>query len=292
MIIVKLIGGLGNQMFLYAIARSLAYIKQTDFKMDITGFESYSLRKYELGNFNIVEHFANSKEIQKFKEKKPFLSAFFGKIFVHSPNSKYHYYKEKKIFNYDPMVFELKGNIYLDGYWQTEKYFKNIENVIINEFTVKTEPDAKNKDLLYKIKSCNAAVAIHVRRRDFVTNPQTESFHGTCSLNYYRKCVDIIAKRIDNPYFFIFSDDPKWTKENLKIGFPSIFISHNGPNKGYEDLRLMSHCKHFIIANSSFSWWGAWLSRNSNKIVLTPKRWFRKEGINTTDLIPEGWIRI
>lgn len=291
LIITKLIGGIGNQMFQYAIARSIAHTKQTDFKMDISGFESYALRKYELGNFNIVEHFANSKEIQKFKEKKSCFSAFFRKIFPHSPNSEDHYYKEKESFDYDPMVCELKGNLYLEGYWQTEKYFKNIESVIRNEFTVRTESERKNKDLLCKIKNCNA-VAIHVRRGDFVTDPQTESFHGTCSLDYYNKCVDIIAKRINKPYFFIFSDDPKWTKENLQIDFPTTYISHNAPNKEYEDLRLMHHCKHFIIANSSFSWWGAWLSRNPNKIVLAPKRWLRKEGINAKDLIPEGWIRI
>ena len=121
MIITKLIGGIGNQMFQYAIARSIANTNQTDLKMDITGFESYALREYELGHFNIIEHFATTEEIQRYKEKKSFPAAFFGKLFQNSQD--YRYYKEKA-FNYDPGVFKLKGNVYLDGYWQTEKYDK------------------------------------------------------------------------------------------------------------------------------------------------------------------------
>lgn len=291
MIITKLIGGIGNQMFQYAIARSIAYTNQTDFKLDITGFESikppYTPREYELGIFNIIELFATTDEIQRYKEKKSLVTAVFEKIVPPG----YHYYYEKKKFNYDPGVFELKGDIYLDGYWQTEKYFKGIENVILNDFTVKTEPAERNKALLYKIKNCNA-VAVHIRRGDYASNPQASSSHGTCSLEYYRKCVDLIVKRVSDPHFFIFSDDSQWTIEHFKIDLPTTFISHNEPSKGYEDLRLMRHCKHFIIANSSFSWWGAWLSRNSDKIVLAPKRWLRKEGISTEDLIPEGWIMI
>lgn len=278
-------------MFQYAIARSIAYTNQTDFKLDISGFESlkppYTPREYELGNFNISEHFATTDEIQRYNKKKSLVTTVFEKIFPPG----YHYYYEKKKFNYDPEVFKLKGDIYLEGYWQTEKYFENIENVILNDFTVKTEPAEKNKALLDKIKNCNA-VAVHIRRGDYVTNPQTESFHGSCDLSYYRKCVALIVKRVSDPHFFVFSDDPKWAKENLQIDFPATFSSHNGPDRGYEDLRLMRHCKHFIIANSSFSWWGAWLSRNSDKIVVAPKRWMRKEDIVTKDLIPDGWLSI
>jgi len=292
--ITKLIGGLGNQMFQYAVARSLSVIKQTGFKMDVSGFElvkpPYTPRRYELNYFSIIENFASNEEIQMFKGKKANLSVFLGKIFSILQNHTYHYYSEKK-FNYDPDVFELKGNIYLDGYWQTKKYFKNIKYIIKNDFTVKTEPDEKNKELINKIKNCNA-VSVHVRRGDYVEVPLTSSIHGTCGLDYYKKSIDLITERINNPHFFIFSDDTKWTKENLKIGFPTTYVTHNGPDKGYEDLRLMSNCRHFIIANSSFSWWGAWLSDNLDKIVLAPERWFMKEGMDTKDLIPEGWIKV
>ena len=296
MIITKLIGGLGNQMFQYAVARSLSVIKQTDFKIDISGFElvkpPYTPRRYELNHFNIVENFASKREI-KMVHRKEYLSSFLERIFPLQKfpflqNHTYHCYGEKKWFNYDQDIFKLKGDIYLDGYWQTEKYFKNIEDIIRRDFTVKTEPDEKNKDILNEIKNCNA-VSVHVRRGDYVTSPLTSSIHDTCSLDYYKKCIDLIAEKADKSHFFIFSDDAKWTKENLKIDFPTTYIAHNGPDKGYEDLRLMSNCRHFIIANSSFSWWGAWLSNNPNKIVLAPERWFRKECMDTNDLIPEGW---
>lgn len=174
MIITKLIGCIGNQMFQYAIARSIAHANQTDLKIDITGFKTYSLREYELDHFNIIEHFATTEEIQRYKEKKSCCTAFLGKLFLNSQD--YRYYKEKA-FNYDPGVFKLKGNVYLDGYWQTEKYFKDIEDIIKNDFTVKTEPDEKNRELLNQIKNCGA-VAVHMRRGDYVTNPKTKSIYS------------------------------------------------------------------------------------------------------------------
>ncbi len=290
MIITRLIGGLGNQMFQYAIARCLSIVNKVEFKMDITGFELlnplYTQRKYELHHLNIVENIATPKEIKRFKQKI-FISKIFKKII---PSSKiYYYYTEKKGFKFDPEVFKLK-NIYLEGYWQTEKYFKNIEDVIRKEFSVKIPIDKKNEELLEKIKSCNS-VAVHVRRGDYVTNPIHAEFHGTCGLEYYKKCVNIIEEKVKNPYFFIFSDDNEWTKKNLKFNFPMDYVTWN-IGKDYEDLRLMSNCKHFIISNSSFGWWGAWLSNNSNKIVLAPKKWFKDEKRDTFDLIPDKWIRI
>lgn len=295
LIITKLIGGLGNQMFQYAIARSIAHTRKADLKIDISGFEltgpQCTPRRYELNHFSIVENFANNKETQRFIGKKARLLTFFGKTLPILENYTYHYYIEKKNFNYDQDVFESKGNIYLDGYWQTEKYFKNIKDVIKNDFTIKTKQDEKNNSLLKKIKNCDA-VAVHVRRGDYVTSPLASSICGTCSLDYYKKGVGIIVKRVHEPHFFIFSDDPEWAKKNLKIDFPTVYVTHNGADKGYEDMRLMSNCKHFVIANSSFSWWGAWLSCNPNKIILAPRKWFKKGDVDTKDLIPKGWTRI
>ena len=188
-------------------------------------------------------------------------------------------------------MFELKGDIYIEGYWQTEKYFKNIEHTIKKDFTFKTKPDKNNQSLLNQIKNCNA-VAIHVRRGDYVKNPVANRILGVCNLDYYNKCINLIIRKINNPHFFIFSDDPKWTINNLNIDFPATYVSHNGSDKGYEDLRLMSNCKHQIIANSSFSWWGAWLNNNPNKVVMAPKKWFNDLSINTEDLIPESWVKI
>ena len=136
------------------------------------------------------------------------------------------------------------------------------------------------------------AVAIHVRRGDYISNQNTTEFHGICSLDYYHKAIDEIISKVNDPHFFVFSDDPEWTQENLKIDAPTTYVAHNSSDKNYEDLRLMSLCNHFIIANSSFSWWGAWLSRNESKIVIAPSRWFQDIKYNDSDRLPEEWKRI
>lgn len=294
MIITRLIGGLGNQMFQYAIARSIAHVNKTDIKLDVSVYESHEgwialPRHYELKNLNIIENVANMREIEEIKGKNRRFQSILEKIPFRSSNRLNCYYKEKEEFYCDSKVFGLKGSIYLEGYFQTEKYFKNIEELIKNDFMVRTEADETNQSLLDKIRSSNA-VAVHVRRGD---NTPTDSIHGVCSSNYYRKGIEIIAEEIADPHFFIFSNDAKWAKRNLQTHFPSTYVSHNGIDKGYEDMRLMRNCKHFLIANSTFSWWGAWLSRNPDKIVLAPKRWFKKPGYrNTRDLIPESWRQI
>jgi hypothetical protein len=177
--------------------------------------------------------------------------------------------------------------VYLAGCWQSERYFKDIEDVIRREFTVKIKPDANNERTTALINSVNA-VSLHIRRDDYVTNQR----HGTCALAYYQQAVEIISRKVSSPYFFVFCDDILWAKENLKLKYPTVFISHNDAAKDFEDLRLMTQCSHHITANSTFSWWGAWLNKKYDKIVIAPGKWFNDEGINTKDLIPEGWIRI
>ncbi|MCK4744844.1 alpha-1,2-fucosyltransferase, partial [Candidatus Parcubacteria bacterium] len=190
--------------------------------------------------------------------------------------------------HFDSKILKLIGNIYLDGYWQSEKYFKNIENSIRKEFTLKNDLQLKAKKLLRKIKNTES-ISIHIRRNDYISHKPANQYHGVCHLSYYKKAINVIIKKIDDPHFFVFSDDIDWCKKNLKIKFPTIFVEGN---KDYEDLILMSKCKHNIIANSTFSWWGAWLNNNPNKIVIAPKKWFRKKSINTKDLIPKTWIKI
>ena len=149
----------------------------------------------------------------------------------------------------------------------------------------------KDKEIGGNISSCES-VSLHIRRGDFVSNARTSTIHGTCNLNYYYRCVEEITKNVKNPHFFIFTDDTGWVSKNVKLSYPATVIDHNGRKKSYEDLMLMSLCSHNIIANSSFSWWGAWLNRNPNKMVFAPLRWFAKDDISTRDLIPEKWRRI
>ncbi|MFH0972649.1 MAG: alpha-1,2-fucosyltransferase, partial [Patescibacteria group bacterium] len=185
-------------------------------------------------------------------------------------------------------ILKLKDDIFLDGYWQTEKYFKDIEDIIRSEFTLKTEYSNLNPELIAKISSCNS-VSMHIRRGDYITNQNTNEFHGICFLDYYKKAINLIAEKFPNPTIFIFSDDLKWCKENIKIKYPIVFVKGN---KNYEDLIMMSKCSHNIIANSSFSWWGAWLNNNPNKIVIAPQKWLNNPNINYSDIIPSTWIKI
>jgi hypothetical protein len=194
-------------------------------------------------------------------------------------------------FPYDPNILKCNNHVYLEGYWQTEKYFKDIKEIILRDFTIVEEPDPRNKTMADQIRG-SESVSIHVRRGDYVTNPTTNAYHGTCSEDYYKKAIQIIKNRVHKPQFFIFSDDLTWVREHLDIGYPTVFVDFNGPDKDYEDLRLMSLCQNHIIANSSFSWWGAYLGSDPGKIVIAPKRWFKKTDIITSDLLPESWIQL
>jgi len=293
MIIVRLVGGMANQMFPYATGRHLAHRLGTDLKLDISGFRVYETRKdiafrrYSLNGFNIVEHFASPEEIKALTvRQKNLLEKFFRKKAGH-PKS---YIKEKQR-HFDPSILDLKGDLYLDGNWASPKYFENIESMIKNDFTFRTPPCGKNIDLINIIQKTNA-VSIHVRRGDYAWNAKVNSYHGLCSLEYYQRAVKHVAERITSPHFFIFSDDPDWIRDNMHWDWPTIIIDHNGPLQEHEDLRLMSLCRHNIIANSGFSWWAAWLNKNPAKMVIAPEKWVAVAKHDTSTLVPQNWIRM
>ncbi|HRH22403.1 MAG TPA: alpha-1,2-fucosyltransferase [Candidatus Paceibacterota bacterium] len=294
MIIVKLSGGLGNQLFQYAFARAVSKKLNTDFKLDATPFETYyKLHKYALNHFNLTEKLAKRSDMFGFvwiRERHKFFDTFYRYLRLKSKLMPFYYPEQR--FDFDPNVFK-KDNMYFDGFWQTEKYFKNIENELKEEMTLKKPLSPYSQSVLDQIQKTNA-VCLHIRRGDYVTNASTNAVHGTCSLEYYERAIKYISEKVDSPHFFIFSDDYPWAVENFKNRpYPVTCIS-NGADKNYEDLTLMSHCKHFIIANSSFSWWGAWLSRNTDKIVIGPKEWFKskKTTVSTDDVIPSSWIKM
>ena len=291
MIIVNIIGGLGNQMFQYAIGKAIAIKSKQKLKLDTTSFQHYTLRNYELDVFNIDTEIASKEEINHLKYNKP---SFVEKLYIilnkKSLPLKNRYYKEKK-FQFDTEILSLRQSIYLEGYWQSEKYFITHKDILIKEFTPKKEISHQSS-LFHKMMQAKTSVSLHIRRGDYVNNPTTNSFHGTCSLDYYKNAVSFITKKIDNPHFFIFSDDLIWAKENLNFITQITFVELNKDIPDYEEMYLMSQCKHNIIANSSFSWWGAWLNQNSDKIVISPKKWFRDKTVDTIDLIPSSWIRL
>ncbi|MGL5889716.1 MAG: alpha-1,2-fucosyltransferase, partial [Bacteroidia bacterium] len=262
MIIAKLMGGLGNQMFQYAAARSLASEKATCVYLDPSFLYEdskgrWTQREYELGVFNIQYKFERSGRInflRKLETSPSFRKAaqknWWPFRFRHfaEPDSKFH-----------PEIFSYPSNTYLHGYFQSEKYFEKYADTIRKDFEFIAEPNEKNAALLAHIRSVNS-ISIHVRRGDYVTLKSASEFHGMMSLDYYNTGVAYIINKIkQEPEFFIFSDDPEWVKNNLKLPGKTTYIDWNTGKAAAEDLRLMSNCKHHIIANSSFSWWGAWL---------------------------------
>lgn len=297
MVIVKLAGGLGNQMFQYAAARSLAWRLNEELKLDLSFLAKnrggHTIREYELQHLNVPAVIAKPDEVTALTGRgKNVLQTALAHVrhLTGLARMNPNVYRER-FFQFDPALQEVSADVYLDGYWQSERYFKEIAETIRREFTVRYDLTGMNRDLATIIKETNS-VSLHVRRGDYVTNQEISQYHGVCEAEYYHACIDKLAGSLDNLYCFIFSDDPEWVRDKIRPRFPTYYVDHNGPGKGYEDLRLMSLCKHNVIANSSFSWWGAWLNTNAGKIVLAPRQWFNKPHIVTDDLIPASWVRV
>lgn len=193
-------------------------------------------------------------------------------------------------FHYWSGIREVSHNAYLAGHWQSEKYFSDASETIRSDFTFRHPLTKQNAELAGRIGQ-TMAVSLHVRRGDYVSDTKANAAHGLCSLEYYRAAVLLMAEHVECPEFFVFSDDIAWVKANLKIDFPSRYLDHNQGAESYNDMRLMSLCRHHIIANSSFSWWGAWLNPNPDKLVIAPKKWFAYDS-NVADLFPAGWVSL
>ena len=296
MIISELISGLGNQMFQYAAGLALARRLETEFYIDKTWFEldidKQTHREYGLSPFVLNPQFAGSDIIEQFKPKnsKGLVERIKGKLDSMKPYYHRKVYKEP-FFHYDENFLKANDNTYLIGYWQSEKYFQTIENEVRSAFKLREEPTGLNAELMNKIIH-GMSVSIHVRRTDMVNNPEVIKSHGSCTLEYYQAAAEHIIPGLTDPEFFVFSDDPEWCKENLNLPKSATFIDHNSGENAYWDMYLMSCCRHHVIANSSFSWWGAWLNASEDKRVIAPKNWFANDDKNTADLIPSGWSRL
>lgn len=298
MIIVKLMGGLGNQMFQYACGKALALKHETELYLDHSFLEDktvrpgLTLREYELDVFKLEAGRATEKELSNFLPHSKVKAL--RKIEKVWRSKLLHYPVLNEKFNavYEPRVEQSGANVYLNGFWQTEKYFKGVEKAIRTDFQFKNQLSGKNAEVASKMISGNS-VSIHVRRGDYVNCQQTNSYHGTCSVEYYHRAIAWLSEQLDEVEFFVFSDDLDWVKGNVRIP-QATYIDWNQGKDSYLDMQLMSLCKHNVIANSSFSWWGAWLNPSLGKRVIVPQRWFQDEQANRNakDLIPESWIRL
>jgi len=283
-IIVKLTGGLGNQLFQYAAGRRLSLTLGVPLKLDISGYKRHSQRAYELDRFCIEAGIATAWEVARWRGPRLLTR-------ITQPLGLLPRLVMEKSFAFDPDILLLQDDRYLEGYWQSYRYCADFAPQIRRELAVRTPlPDA-DRTLLDRMARCEA-VCLHVRRGDYASNPAARQFHGLCNPDYYRTAVEGLAAQLRAPELFVFSDDMPWVKQHYRFELPTTHVEHHGADRAPLELRLMAGCRHFVIANSSLSWWAAWLSANENPIVYAPRRWFADPSIDTSELTPPAWHRL
>ena len=305
-VVVKIFGGLGNQMFQYALGRSIAKYNGLDFQVESkSGFKNdFYERRFGLSHFNIKADEVDPKILPKklvknsrfsciqkiidfFDNKFPFLNYLL--------DSKYWEIVYEKNLYFNPSVFNWSKNKYLTGYWQSELYFKDVREDLLNEFSLKAPLDSINHQFSENIKNTNS-VGVHYRRLHGISkgliSKANSTVLGIVSDDYYKKAIDYMRNHNKDLTVFIFSDDINWVRMNVEFNEKVVFVDINGDDQNYLDLYLMSLCKHQIIANSSFSWWAAWLNQNERKIIISPGKWYIDESMNKNDTIPTNWVKI
>jgi len=264
-IVVRLFGGLGNQMFQYAFGRRVAIENNAELMLDvISGFrDDFYKRKYCLNNFLIKENFADKGDLPKLRIIHSESNKLYGKM-IRYINKHLTFYNNYEVYErsikYDKSIIKQYEKAYFIGYWQDEKYFKPIEEIIRNEFVLRSEMNDESKKTAEEINSYES-VGIHLRKQLNIYKKK----YVDLPLDYYLKAIEHIGKYYENIKLYIFSDSPVWAKENFKSKFPLHFVTHNSDINNHEEMRLLSYCKHQIIANSTFSWWAAWLNKNEKK---------------------------
>lgn len=297
MIISKIFQGLGNQFFQYAFGYARAKELGADFKIDTSYFEQHAsvtqfgqtyTRDFGLNRFSISAPQATAKEIEEvlYPRGTTLMEKLFNRYrMLLAPD--YHRFRVKEgLLQYNRHFQKILDNTYVEGYFTDERYFKPFRAELMREFTLVDKPSEQNLQMLDRIRQCGS-VCISIRRTNFLNNP----LHGTCGEDYYYNAMDVMASKIENPIFFVFSDDNEWVNRHFKSPYEMVLVQHNYPNF-YEDFRLMVACRHHIIPNSTFPWWAAWLSDAAEKIVLAPKHWLKDTDIDFSDYVPREWIKL
>jgi hypothetical protein len=277
---IKLSGGLGNQMFQFAAGYAIARKYNVKLSLDLKRFNHRSNHD----NFQLQNVFDIYSKVEFLDNPVNFRFINFKEI-LNKINITYHKFKEPH-FHYAHEMLNIPKHSLLNGYWQSELYFKSYSQEIRKIFNFCNKLDKKNLLIANDINK-NNSISIHIRRGDYLLK-QNNNLYTDLS-EYYIKAIEDSAKYFNNPKFFIFTDDPLWVTNNFNIDFSHTIVDVNNGEKSFFDMHLMSFCKANIIANSSFSWWGAWLNNNRNKIIYTPKNWFNDKSICTDDLIPNSW---
>lgn len=274
MIVTKISDGFGNQLFMYACGYAAAKRLSTKLALDITYLSTNNLRIYELDKLNIVYDKLFTVDNIRYP-----LNIVARKILHLYFRCKYKFYNEKITYKYDERILNISRNSYLFGYWQTEKYFKEYREDILKMFTPRYELSRTCNLFIQKVKSCNS-VAVHVRRGDYVKL-------GIClDSSYYKNAFAVLNEKFENLTYFVFSDNVDYAKQMFKdVDGAFEYVENSSSNSTLDDFFVMKECKHIIMANSSYSWWAAWLNENPGKVVIYPK-----DDKILTDFYPKEWI--
>ena len=290
-VIVRIYGGLGNQLFMYACGLALACRRQAPLLMDVGFLTSEQYRPFGLGIFNLRATFAESETVRRIRG---FGDNKLSREWFHFRRSlglaRYPDYVREKGWRFDPQVVTAATPCYLKGHWMSERYFSDHAADIRQDLTFREPPTGRNAEIAAEIAASSDSVSIHVRRGDYLAGSNS-AIYASLGQTYYRRALAAMRQRVPQPRFFCFSDDPQAARRELDLPADSVFVEHNG-TVAHEDLRLMSLCRHHIIANSTFSWWGAWLATASDQVVIAPHQWWIHPDYDDTDIIPERWLRL
>lgn len=284
-VVARITGGLGNQLFQYAMARAMAARHSARLLLDLSHYEAagtHTHRGFELGAFNT--HF----DVATGSDLAPFRPSFIRRVLARTGLASGPRVLHQRGFGFNPETLDAEPPIYLDGTWQSEQYFTGCSEALRTEVTLKNALTGETAALASSLGS-QCSISVHVRRGDYAHDPKTRDYHGLLGMPYYTAAMQWMLERLPDARFIVFSDEPEWAREHLHADAPlTVLPVRSGP----EDLVLMAQCRHHIIANSSFSWWGAWLNPSVTKLVVAPQRWFSDGAIDTNDLLPVSWTRL
>ena len=285
-VVVGLSGGLGNQMFQYAAGRALAHRLERPLAMDLSWFQGRGDRQFALAPFQIAASLewawpglppAMQAPVSRLSRR--WAPRIMGVPVFREPH-----------FQYVPAFSALTAPVFLEGYWQSECYFRERREQLLQDFSLRRPLPASCQPILAAIGSSDA-ICVHVRRGDYLSDPVAAQVHGVCPVGYYQQGVAELSASLTRPHCFVFSDDPEWVRASLTFPCPMTVVDVNGPAEAHFDLTLMAACRHLVIANSSLSWWGAWLGQTADKRVIAPSRWFLTSDKDARDLLPPAWER-
>lgn len=287
MIYARLAGGLGNQMFQYAAARALAMRVGTEVVLDLRDLGKGPRHAvFGLDRFSIQARIGSEADLPPGRSTP--LRNMLWRTFGTSPR-----FLRERGLAFNDAVLDAGDDVYLHGYWQSERYFADAADRLRHEFSIPSAPGVGTARMMDAILSADTSVSVHLRRGDYVSTPGGRASHGVCDHAYYARALERLRPEVGQAlHAFVFSDDPVWARENLRLDCEMTLVDVNDALSAHDDLRLMASCRHHIIANSTFSWWGAWLDPRPDKVVVAPRQWFSDSRLQNPDILPTSWTAV